>query len=232
MSDLIEVRDVLATLQGPIRANSNASKSSSAIYEAIMASRLSQRGGSHLQPTASNPQQLFPAAFITSLVSAPSGFSSSHHASAATDLGALPFPDFLASLTSASQHSNSGGGGGGGVWPPQLPPSARHGLESQAVAWPVSESQLARHMVESSHMAVISSSGCTSGTMSGRGATDPEVQQSLMEMVMGRRPLGEQVRAGCWGEQLRGTPAAGGAGEGWVLGGAGEGRVLGEQGGW
>ena len=197
MSDLIEIRDVLTALQGPSRAN-NAGKSSSAIYEAIMASRLSMRSGSHLQPaapivrTASNPQQLFPAAFITSLVSAQSGLSASHHAAVLVDPGALPFPEFLASLTSASQHSNSGGGVG--VWPPQLPPSARHGSESQ-MAWHVSESQMARHMVESQQMAIVSSSGCTSGTISGRGATDPEVQQSLMEMVMGRRPLGEQVRA-------------------------------------
>ena len=198
VSDLIEIRDVLTTLQGPSRANA-AGKSSSAIYEAIMASRLSMRSGSHLQPaapivrTASNPQQLFPAAFITSLVSAQSGLSASHHAAVLVDPGALPFPEFLASLTSASQHSNSGGGGGG-VWPPRLPPSARQVSESQ-MAWHVSESQMARHMVESQQMAIVSSSGCTSGTISGRGATDPEVQQSLMEMVMGRRPLGEQVRA-------------------------------------
>ena len=84
------------------------------------------------------------------------------------------------------------------MWPPRLHPSARQVSESQ-MAWHVSESQMARHMVESQQMAIVSSSGCTSGTISGRGATDPEVQQSLMEMVMGRRPLGEQVRVGCWG---------------------------------
>ena len=168
VSDLIEIRDVLMMLQGP-RVNA-AGQSSSAIYDAIMSSRPNLlSSGSHLQPgsimrTGSNPQLMFPSILNASLVSEMPDLS--QHAAA--DSGTLPFPDYLARLTSASHSSNSAG------W--RHPPSARH----------LSESQLA----------IISSSVCTSGTTSGKGNTDPEVQQSLMEMVMGRRPLGAQVGAG------------------------------------
>ena len=171
MSDLIEVKDVLTMLQGP-RANA-AGQTSVAIYEAIVSSRPNLlSAGSLLQAgsvmrTHSNPQLLLPSILNAGLVPAMPDLS--HRAAA--DSGTLPFPEYLARLTSASHSSSSAG------W--RHPASARH----------VSESQLA----------IISSSACTSGTTSGKAANDPEVQQSLMELVMGRRPLGAQVR-GSWVE--------------------------------
>ena len=95
-----------------------------------------------------------------------------------------PEPGLLARLMTASL-SNGGGDGGDGA----------AGLRRQ-------QSTTQDASFSESQLAIISSSPCVSGTMSGRATADPEVQQSLMEMVMGRRQLGAQVRGGpearCW----------------------------------
>ena len=94
-----------------------------------------------------------------------------------------PEPGLLARLMTASL-SNGGGGGGDGA----------AGLRRQQ--------STTQNAFSESQLAIVSSSACVSGTTSGRATADPEVQQSLMEMVMGRRQLGAQVRGGpearCW----------------------------------
>jgi len=172
MSDLIELRDVLMMLQGP---RAKAGHDSAAIYASIMSARASSLpGGSNLQSGSimrvkSIPKQRpLPVILDGSIVPTQSGLSSHH--TAATDSGTLPLPNFLARLTDASYSNGSGAG-----W--------QHYRSS---ARQVSELQLA----------LISSSACTSSECSGKAAHDPEVQQSLMEMVMGRRPLGAQVGGG------------------------------------
>ena len=88
-----------------------------------------------------------------------------------------PESGLLARLMAASL-SNGGGGGGDGAAGLRRQQSTTHNAFSE------------------SELAIVSSSACVSGTTSGRATADPEVQQSLMEMVMGRRPLGAQVGAG------------------------------------
>ena len=90
-----------------------------------------------------------------------------------------PEPGLLARLMTASL-SNGGGGGGDGA----------AGLRRQQ--------STTQNAFSESQLAIVSSSACVSGTTSGRATADPEVQQSLMEMVMGRRQLGAQVGGKRW----------------------------------
>ena len=146
-----------------------------------------QPGGAVMPSGSFSSQMLFPSVSNANLASAQSNLS--HQAAA--DSGTLPFADYLARLTSASRSSSNNTG-----WP-------RH---PAATGRPASESQL---------LATISSSVCSFGPAStGRVTNDPEVQQNLMEMVMGRRALGAQVGAGtCLGLRVN----VGGTGGSWDL---------------
>ena len=160
MSDLIDIRDVLMTLQGAKASGPSLPSSASD----------TQPGGAVMPSGSSSSQMLFPYISNTNVVSTQSG-GLSHHATA--DSGTLPFPEYLARLTSVSRSSSNNTG-----WPRQPAVSGRHASESQLLA------------------TISSSAGSFGAASGGRAATDPEVQQSLIEMVMGRRPLGAQVGAG------------------------------------